>query len=71
MYLSHGDKKQSGEFSLDESEEVMRQVFDACPSVLNGGEVGGPESEVFTALGTKLDRTPQYVYIRGSELHLF
>ena len=60
--LSHGDKKRSGKFSLDESKEVMRQVFAACPTVLTGGEVGGPDSEVFTKLGTKLDRIPHSVY---------
>jgi len=62
MTLSHGDKMQSGAFSLVESKEVMRQVFAACPTVLTGGEVGGPDREVFTKLGTKLDRKPHYVY---------
>merc|ERR1712025_254386 len=61
-YLAHGDKKQSGYFSLDESNEVMRQVFTACPNVLTDGEDGGRESEVFTELGKKLNRGPNHVY---------
>ena len=40
----------------------MTQVFAACPTALKSGELGGPESEVFTALGTKLDRKPHHVY---------
>ena len=60
--LSHSDKKKSGAFTQDESEEVMRQVFDACPTVLTSGEVGGQTSEVFLKLGTKLDRKPCSLY---------
>jgi len=63
-FLKHTDKKLSGKFSLEESQEVMKQVYAAYPNILTGTGMlsAGPKSEVFIKLGSKLNRIPHNVY---------